>query len=371
MTDGPSLSPSEGAEALLALMSQIAEAGGAGDLGRLDKLIDQMEDVVALTGAVVPGMTAQIEALKGQTAKARSHFANTEAALWAGDFARADSLASKGPDLGYAASLDLVALDPIGTEFDVEDPEFNLTDFAANFGLKLDEADPSAPYDAFAELARGVPGAAEDLIDSGAELNRASGANRHTALLAALDAPARTAQVLERLIAAGADPLVIHAEGDNALSWAVGYDHPGSVTDESEAAIIQCLVAHGVDVNHIVAGQLTVLQRAILQADVPHVSTLLGAGADQSVDLTKDFQPEKLAYGTSIMLAAAKPSVLQVLLDFGGDARRTDKLGRTALEFVRSEAKAARNRVELSDEWTLDHAEALEISLGILERHLS
>jgi hypothetical protein len=71
------------------------------------------------------------------------------------------------------------------------------------------------------------------------------------------------------------------------------------------------------------------------------------------------------------MLAAAKPDVLRVLLEHGVDAARPDALGRNPLDFVRQEAEAARARVDADDEWTVDHAEALEISLGMLERHLS
>ena len=109
------------------------------------------------------------------------------------------------------------------------------------------------------------PGAIDALIASGADLNAPGGPSQHTPLLAALDAPGRSASDLGKLIDAGADPTRLHAEGDNAISWAMGYHHPETVTPDGERALIALLVAHGADVNHVIPGQMTALQRAIIQ----------------------------------------------------------------------------------------------------------
>ncbi|MEL7106470.1 MAG: hypothetical protein AAGM21_11150 [Pseudomonadota bacterium] len=377
MSNEPDLSPQEGADALFSLINDVTKATEDGDLGRLEDLIDQMQMIANQTGVDVPGMAGQIERLKRQSRQAKTHFANTDAALWAGDLQRAEHLALSGPpfDLATLNMVDEARSQDAGYD---EDPEldamgltFDLADFAADLGVEFEPGGLIDPPDLFADLAAGLPGALDMLIDTDADLNTPSGPARHTALLAALDAPGRTAQTLERLIAAGADPKVIHAEGDNTISWAMGYHHPETVNEKSEADLIACLVAHGANVNHSVAGQITALQRGILQAGAPQVAALLAVGADQTVDMASDFHPEILASVTTVMLAAAKPDVLRLLLDYGADAARPDATGRIPLDFVKQQAEAARDRVDLDDDWTVDHAEALEISLGILERHLN
>lgn len=380
MTEPADLSPEEGAQALFALMIEINEASADGDLDRLETIIDQMQVIVAQTGVEMPAMAEKIAGLKGQSKRAKVHLANTDAALWAGDLKRAEHLSIAGPGLNFAALN--IALDdehtgadqPFGEDPEPEDDalEFDLADFAASLGVDLDLEDEEVDEDdRFADLADGVEGALDALLQSGADLNMPSGPQRYTALLAALDAPGRSAATIQRLIDAGADPLVVHSQGDNALSWAMGYHHPDSVSPESEAALINCLVSHGADPNHSVSEQITALQRGILQAGAPHVAALLAHGADHRLDMAEDFLPEMLGSATSVMLAAPKPDVLAVLLDHGADAARPDAKGRLPLEFVQLEADAARDRVDIDDEWTVDHAEALEISLGILERHLS
>lgn len=377
MTDGPNLSVQDGATALFSLMNDITEASVEGDLGRLDHLIDQMQNIAAQTGVDVPGLADQIERLKRQCQQATTHFANTDAALWAGDLERAEALSIAGPPFDGATLNAVDGMKVDATDYD-EDPEpdahvleFDLADFAADLGIEFDPDAIVDTPDLFADLAAGLPGAVDVLIDTEADLNTPSGPSRHTALLAALDAPGRTAQTLERLIAAGADAKVVHAEGDNAISWAMGYHHPETVNEKSEADVITCLAAHGANVNHRVAGTITALHRGILQAGAPQVAALLAVGADQTIDMPPDFQPDMLALATCPMLAAAKPDVLRLLLDFGADATRPDAKGRTAVDFVRQQAEAARDRVDLEDDWTVDHAEALEISLGMLERHLA
>ncbi len=380
MNEPATLSPEEGTQALFSLMSDISEASSEGDLDRLEAIIDQMQVIVAQTGVEMPAMAEKIAGLKGQSQRAKVHIANTDAALWAGDLKRAEHLSIAGPGLdpealGVAADDNTAVFDdPFDEDPDLDGDalEFDLADFAASLGidLDLDETDYEEE-EHFADLLAGKEGALDALLEKGIDLNKPSGSQRHTALLAALDAPGRNAETLKKLIEAGADPLVIHGQGDNALSWAMGYHHPETVTPESETAVIDCLVENGADPNHSVSGQVTVLQRGILQAGVPHVAALLTHGASHKVDMPTEFLPEMLACATTVMLAAAKPEVLLLLLENGADAVRPDAKGRTAVEFLRLEADAARDRVNIDDEWTVEHAEALEISLGILERHLS
>lgn len=380
MTDTRNLTPEDGAKAIFSLMSDIGEATANGDLDGLEAILDRMETIVTRTGVEVPGVTDRIEAIKRQSRRARRHVENTDAALWAGDLERAEMLGFEDPGLDLAALHgaggathepgDLaeaeIAVEP---EDDLDDTGFDLSDFAASIGIEI-EGFGAEEEDPYAHIAEGVPGAIKAFIASGADPNAPAGPSRHTPLLAALDAPRRWPGEIAKLIAAGADATVIHAEGDNAISWAMGYRHPETVAPEGERGIIDLLVAHGADVNHTVPGQMTALQRAIIQGGPVHVKALLDHGADPTVDMFENFQPAKLARATLIMQAAAKPEILRVLLDHGVDAARRDALGRAPLDFVREEAEAARARVDIDDEWTVDHAEALEISLGILERHL-
>lgn len=385
MSDTPNTPPEEGARQIFDLIGEIGEATAAGDLDRLGEIIDRMEGVVADTGVEIPGIGDRIAAMKSQTVKAKWHIENTDAALWVGDLKRAEALTMAGPALDMGAlhgeAYDVDESEDEAPDFEITfevdgdegDEEFDLSDFAASLGL-----DPEAAFhatepeeDAYADIAEGATGAIEALIDSGVDLNEPSGPSRHTPLLAALDAPGRSAAGIGKLIAAGADPRVVHEQGDNAISWAMGYHHLDTVTPAGEAALIELLVSHGADVNHWIGGMMNALQRAILQGGAPQVAALLAMGADASIDMAEDFVPEKLASATLVMVAAAKPDVLQVLLDHGADARRADALGRTPLDFVAAEAAAARARVDADDGWTIDHAEALEISLGLLERHLA
>lgn len=385
MTDTPDMSPEEGAQAIVNLIGEIGNAQTIGDLDGMAGVIDRMDDIVAATGVELPGMSERLAAIKGQADRAKRHFENTDAALWAGDLKRAEALMNAGPGLDTAALHGEAFEQDDGDEtreFEItfefgdesDDDDYDLADFAASLGLDpadLDLIDGVEEDDPFAEVAQGAPGAIDALIASGADLNTPCGPSRHTALLAALDAPGRSADGISKLISAGADVRVVHEQGDNAVSWAMGYHHPGTVSPETEARLIACLAENGADVNHAIGDQMTVLQRAILQAGAPQVAALLTLGADPSVDMFETFQPEKLAGATLPMLAAAKPDVLRLLLDHGVDPRRPDRFGRDPLGFVRSEAEAARDRVDPDDGWTIDHAEALEISLGMLERHQS
>lgn len=377
MTNTPGLTPDEGAQAIFAMMSEIAEASTEGNLSRLDAILDQMESIVTRTGVEMPGLAQRVAAIKGQTARVKQHFENTDAALWVGDLDRARQLNMEGPALDMSALHGEAFEETPDFEFDAdsgEEEDFNLSDFAADLGLSLSDLGSleaeEEPEDLYADLANGVPGAIDALISTGVDLNAPSGPAQHTALLAALDAPGRSAETIGQLITAGADARVMHFQGDNAISWAMGYHHLETVTRESEHELIALLVANGADVNHLIPGQFTALQRALLQGGVPQVAALLAAGADQTIDMFEEFEPAKLASATLVMVAAAKPDVLRLLLDHGADAERPDRLGRRPLDFVRAEAEAARNRVDPDDGWTIEHAEALEISLGILERHL-
>ncbi|MEM9708539.1 MAG: hypothetical protein AAF871_07055 [Pseudomonadota bacterium] len=350
------------------------------DFSRVEEVLATMSGIIAETGVDLPDLAARIEFLKGENAKAKCHSENTDAALWAGDHVRAEALYRTGSllkqdalhdetnqladamrDLGEAPMRPSASAYPIERRMlkaDLSNPHEDTLSTAALLG-----ADP------FADLAAGLPEAVNDLLLSGADLNTPAGPYEYTALLAALDAPGRNAKTLDRLIAAGADPSGTHPLGDNALTWAMGYRHLDTVTGQSERTLIAYLADKGADPNHKVPGYLTAIQRALFEAGSDQVAALFAAGADLPEAFPVDFQPEKLASATGLMVAAPKPDVLAILLAEGADPNQQDVLGRTATDFLTMEVEAAWGRVDEADPWTLDHAEALEISLGMLERH--
>ena len=329
------MSPEEGARALGEIMGDVATATGETDFVGLGQVMDRMEAIVEATGIEVPEFTEKLALLRDSTSDAMMRFDESDAALWTGDLDRSKRL-----------------MEADGIPFPEEDD------------------DGSVP-DLYADIAKGVPGAVIAFLETEADPNLPSGASQHTALLAALDAPGRNVEDVALLIAAGADPGEIHAEGDDALSWAMGYHHPGTVSAESEAEVIGLLARNGGDPNHVVNDFWVTLHRAIIQAGAPQVAALLEAGADVTAPAFEQFHPEKLAHATPVMLAAPKPDVVRVLLDHGADPRTPDALGRAPLDFVREEAAAARVRAEGGDPWTVAHAEALGASQQLLERYLT
>ena len=74
MTERNGLGPTEGMNAIFALMEDVAHASAEGDLTRLETLIDEMQLIASDAGVETPSIVQQIETLKGQTATAKRHF---------------------------------------------------------------------------------------------------------------------------------------------------------------------------------------------------------------------------------------------------------------------------------------------------------
>lgn len=365
------LDPEEGAAALLDVIGDISGVVASGDLAGFEDVFRQMETIVGATGAEVPGFDGKIEMLRRMTADQRARFDAVDAALWAGAFARAQELMDAG-GVDMAAFLELDGTDPGEFEED-DDPDGDETEAVdlsalADF-LDLDPGEP-APPDLYADLAAGVPGAAEALIAAGTDLNTPCGEGGHTALLAALDAPGRRAETIAALIDAGAEATVIHGLfGDNAISWSMGYNHPETVDEDSELSLFSVLVSEGADPDHVVPGQMAALHRGILQTSTPGVEALLTIGADPDQPLPDSFEPARLAGATPLMLAAPKPDLFRRLLDHGADGFAPDACGRDQLAFLEAEAGAARDRIDPDDPWTAEFAQGLADSVEMLRAH--
>lgn len=359
------LTPQEGVDSVMNLIPGIVDATANNNLGGLDNILDQLGDIAGAAGLDMADIGARLQGVKEQSEKAQHHFANVDAAMWAGDMARVNMLHQRGPQLDYAA---------LGTE---------ATDaYAAPCADQAQEAafaelgiDPVAPDqmipDRYADIAAGLSGAVDAFLATGQDPNLPTGPDQHTAFLAALDAPGRNVDDLQKLIAAGADPLATHVYGDTALSWAMGYHHPDTITTESETAVIQLLVAHGLYINHSVPDFGTPFGRALIYGQAQLVSAMLVAGADAHQNLPMDHPLDLLAGATPVIVAAPKPEVLKLLLDHGVDPRLADDQGRYPVEMVEGQAAAAQDRADPADPWTMAHAAALQESLALINTRLS
>lgn len=373
--------PAEALQRLNALMERIVEISQGNDLAAMDEALADLQRITEETGVEIPGLADRIRVLRGGTSATHDYLANIDAALWVGDLPRVRALNAAGPPATEAMSDIGLALDGIEWEEEDWDDEASANEDDEEeemFELDLDDlfADlppiPETPAeilpDLYADIAEGVPGALSAFLISGEDPNLPRGEAQHTALLAALDAPGRRADQIEALIAAGADPKVIHFQGDNALSWAAGYHHPETVSAETEIALMTLLASHGVDPDHWTEVQnWNVLHRAIIQGDGNRVAGILAAGADAAPRIPDRFLPEKLAGLTPLMVAVPKPDVVQRLLDHGCDPAEPDAQGRTPLAFTREEAAQARRRATPDDPWTQAHAESIERSLALLQ----
>jgi|GEM_PF-2842328 len=377
----PKLSPEEGMDKVQDLIMSLAGKGAENSLAGMDDILTALGQVVEDTGVDLPGIDEKLAAMRSTTSSTQAYIENLDAAMWVGDLDRARALNESGPPETDLTAFAGATLDLDGIDWDEEEEEDD-EDFEFEFDFTNDDlfddlpAIPEAPAqilpDLYADIAQGASGAIDAFIASGEDPNTPRGEAQHTALLAALDAPNRRADEIAKLIAAGADPKVLHYGGDNALSWAAGYHHPETVTAETEIELWTLLASHGVDPNHWTDVQnWSVLHRAIIQGDGNRVAAALAAGADASPPIPLRFLPEKLAGLTALMVAAPKPDVVTRLLAHGADPAKPDAQGRTPLAFFRAEAAAARARVTPEDPWTVSHAEALDRSTTLLEQALA
>ncbi len=361
----------QGRDDVMSVIMQIADKAGSGSLDGFPAIFDELDAIVERTGIEVPGHLEQMAALREGTAKSQDHFSNYDAAMWAGDLERANTLLEQRPDVDQAAMMgNFAPLESDVTDFDEDDhEETDLAALAKEMGIDISEFDPPLP-DQFSDIAEGAPGAIENAIAAGIDLNLSCGDGRHTALLAALDAPGRRVEHLRKLVEAGADPLFIHAEGDSALSWAQGYNHPETVTKDSEIAVMTYLAEQGCDPNFRGAEFWTPLHRSIVQGDLNRVAAMLATKPDLEIDMFETFSPEFLRGVTPLMLAAPKPDVVELLLEAGADAVRPDSKGRNQCDWLASQLDDAHARADDADPWTVEFPQKLAKSLELM-RHSS
>lgn len=321
------------------LMSQLTAALMDSDLDSFDTAYESLVALASRDPSIDPAIFDDLDDMRAGMLADIDAQARIDAALWAGDLERAEQL---------------------------EIANFGEDDFADDDGQDMDPLSMFTP-DPWEGLASGQPGALAEVLANGADLNAHLGPDPRPALFAALEAPDRSADTVERLLAAGADPQATTEDGDSAMVWALLSTHIKTLDPASEGRIFDLLLQYGADPDEGCGEFGCILNRAIIMGLPAHVVALLRAGADTGTATPYDFAIPDLAYAPSLVLAAPKPDVLTLLLEVGANPLATGSFGQTALDFVTAAAADARDRQTPDDPWTATHAAALTRSAGLLQ----
>lgn len=332
------------------LMSEVTQALLDADLESFDRAYDRLAELADRDPSIDASIFDDLDQMRVQMLDLNAEQAMIDAALWAGDMARAEALevALYGED-----------------DFDDEEDE------DAAFGGMIDIT-PGAPSaeapDPYADLAAGHPGALEALLASGADLNAHLGPDPRPALFAALEAPNRSADTIARLIAAGADALDLTEEdGETAMAWALLAPEMTLFDAANERRLFDLLLQAGADPDESCADFGCILNRAIIMGLPDHVQALLQAGARTDTETPYDFAVRHLVHAPALVLAAPKPAVVALLLEAGANPLATGSFGHSALDYVTAAATEARAVQTAEDPWTIAHADALTASAGLMQ----
>lgn len=324
-----------------------------GGLGAIPGLLDRMEETMARFGLPDMGLSQHLADLRQVAGASLRRVQVLAAAEWAGDLDRMRALQDQPwPDTRHLLKV------PGAPNLVFDEDEA--------CGADWDHQDAVLP-DAYEDLAQGVPGALEALIASGQDLNLRLGFEDRTAFQAALEAPGRRVEHLERLIAAGADPALPGPMGDDVIYSAVGYRHRDSVTMDSERQVFGLLFRSGSTPNAASEAYGTPLLASILLGSPVEIALLLDAGARLDAVMPARYHSHGLAGYTALMLAAPKPDVFRLLLDHGADPSLAG-LGGEPLSAFLNRAIAEAGPLAEDDDWFRAHVGTLARSRKILEK---
>lgn len=198
------------------------------------------------------------------------------------------------------------------------------SDFAAIGAAPGYEPETDPQHKALQEaLDRGDDAALTAVLDSLGDLNCYVGQYEQTPLGLALGAPGRSAARVAMFLDRGARAEFATPEGYTPLHEIGGYpwsdatpDTPGEL-----AAIVTRLVAAGGDLQARTRWGWTPLVRAAFEGSALEMRALLAAGADPNVAVG-DGEPSAAAGNSLLLLVAAEPEKVALLLDFGADAAK-------------------------------------------------
>ncbi len=341
-------------------------------LQELEASSEQDEDLTAdeVTGSLIAGMLSGLEKMADEDEDFSFDFKMTDvvleakfgAAFWAGDDTRTEAVAAEQVDTTESsASVDTRSPEEITWEETAQKLDFIGIDPAV-MG-KFEDVIP----DRYGDIRIGKPGAVDTFLKTDQDPNTETGFDQNTALMAALDAPGRNANDIEKLITAGADATHVHHGYDSVFGHMVNYDHPDTVNADSELAILRLLAAHGADIHHTSPLFGTALQSAIPRGQLEFIKALLEVGADANQLASEDIQYDFLAGVSMLVLAAPRPDVVQLLLDCGADSNRRDDYDVLAADFIGDRIEEYKDE-RLWDEWTKELAAKLRESQIVIEK---
>jgi ankyrin repeat protein len=120
------------------------------------------------------------------------------------------------------------------------------------------------------------------------------------------------------LLAAGADPNGVNAEGGTPLQYAVS---------SGKIAVVQALLAGGANVRACSPDGYTVLHAVAVDREVPIAELLLAAGADVNARTTKNVTPLMASVGSPYSIAKMSLTLIRA----GADVNAADSDGETVL----------------------------------------
>jgi hypothetical protein len=334
----------------------IVGTASAGNLAGFEDTFSRMEELVSRLNLPIDGIKDTLTNLRAATDAIRAREKDQFAAQWAGDLRRMRAL----QDVPYPDTSHLL---PEVSHLMAGSPDMPDDDEPAD-GMPEEDLP-----DIYADLVAGKPGALDALIAQQRDLNSRSGPYDLTAIQAALEMPGRSADILERLAAAGGNASLPGPEGDDAIFCAVGYPHTATVTEQSERKLFTYLFSAGSDPNARGNFVGSPLLAAIRLGSVTEVGILLDAGGRSDFAKPDGDWIDGFEGFTPLMMAAPKPAAFRLLLDRGADCTAPVANGGSLEQFIADEAADARRRA--TDDWTTAHADALEQSLQVLRDHLS
>jgi ankyrin repeat protein len=153
-------------------------------------------------------------------------------------------------------------------------------------------------------------------------------------LLAAVSASARDPEVVEALLAVGADARVADRDGANALHYSISGN--GRWADlEMTLRVFRALLKGGAKLEQRQGYGWTPLMAAIMEGLREDVEALLALGAKIEVDFPANALPAFTRGRTLLAESTTSPEKLELMLRAGADPNRRDAAGRLPIEVAR------------------------------------
>ncbi len=298
---------------------KIAESGLAGVLnaalggGTPQDMLDAMQKMVAEARTILPDnpvFQAQMDEIAAQ-----------HVSLAAGQHAFQEAQASGDPAQIDAALAGIAALNPCS------DPETGIPAEVIRLRDAIYEGDMEAVQAAL----------------TGVDLNRGYGRYGTVPIWWAMHAAKNRLALLTALLNAGARADYATDEGYTPLHWV---SDAGYSNTPVQAQIALLLVARGGDVGARNRYGWTPLQAAVLEGSAEELAALLAVGADPDLPYAAYSMPEFTRGLTPLMVAAANPDKVALLLNHGADPGRCAADGTRPEDYMQAQIVARPSRLD-------------------------